>query len=117
MRNTYRYSKIYSGLEPEFIEGDVFKVIIPFATQNISDQATIQGTIQATNQADEKIKDLLEFCKVPRSRNEIQEFMNLSDRGHFRKTILNPLIKGGLLKPTIPDKPTSPNQKYYSEKR
>lgn len=117
VRNAYKYSKIYSGLDPEFIEGDIFKVIIPLATQNISDQATVQGTNQATNQVDEKIKGLLEFCKVPRSRAEIQGFMNLSNRGHFRKTILNPLIKGGLLKPTIPDKPTSPNQKYYSEKK
>jgi len=27
------------------------------------------------------------------------------------------LIKGGLLKLTMPDKPTSPNQKYYSKIR
>ena len=43
--------------------------------------------------------------------------MGFKHRGYFRRKILNPLIKGGLLKPTIPDKPTSPNQKYYSEKR
>jgi ATP-dependent DNA helicase RecG len=43
--------------------------------------------------------------------------MKLNNRGHFRTKILNPLIKGGLLKPTIPDKPRSPKQKYYSENR
>lgn len=125
VRNVYKYSKIYSGLDPEFIEGDIFRVVIPLATQNISEQgtiqatnqATIQATIQATTKDDEEINNLLEFCIVPKTRNEIQEFMNLGNRGHFRKNILNPMIKGGLLKLTVPDKPTSPNQRYYSEKR
>ena len=29
VRNLYKYTKIYSGGEPELIEGDVFKTIIP----------------------------------------------------------------------------------------
>ncbi len=29
VRNLYKYSKIYSGKDPEFIEGDVFKIIVP----------------------------------------------------------------------------------------
>jgi len=29
VRNLYKYTKIYSGNEPELIEGDVFKTIIP----------------------------------------------------------------------------------------
>ena len=29
MRNTYRYTKMYSGGEPQFSEGDVFRIIIP----------------------------------------------------------------------------------------
>ncbi len=73
--------------------------------------------MQATNQADEGIIKLLKFCMIPRSRKEIQEFMNYSNRGYFRTIILNPLIKGGLLKLTMPEKPTSPKQKYYSENR
>ena len=46
----------------------------------------------------------------------MQQFMGLNNRGHFRQKILNPLIKGGLLKMTLPDKPTSRNQKYYSNR-
>ncbi|MBU3176522.1 hypothetical protein KPL47_09060 [Clostridium estertheticum] len=106
--NIYKYNKIYSGAEPIFIEGDIFKTIIPL---------TLQVTIQATMQADEEVKVLLEYCEIPRSRSEMQVFMVLANRDYFRKNILNPLIKGGLLKLTIPDKPTSPKQKYYSEKR
>ena len=29
MRNSYKYTMMYSGTEPEFIEGDMFKIIIP----------------------------------------------------------------------------------------
>ena len=29
MRNTYKYTKLYSGGTPEFIEGDVFRTVIP----------------------------------------------------------------------------------------
>ncbi|MCD5414174.1 MAG: AAA family ATPase [Clostridiales bacterium] len=103
VRNIYKYNKIYSGADPEFIEGDVFKTIIPL-------------TVQDTNQDNEGIKGLLEFCSTPRTREEMQQFMGLNNRGHFRKKILNPLIKGGLLKMTLPDKPTSRNQKYYSNR-
>ncbi len=108
VRNIYRYNRIYSGADPEFIEGDVFKTIIPLTTQ-----ATNQDTVQDTNQDNEDIKGLLEFCRTPRTREEMQQFMGLNNRGHFRKKILHPLIKGGLLKMTLPDKPTSRNQKYY----
>jgi len=58
----------------------------------------------------------LEFCEYPKSRSEIQNFVKIKDTKYFRKNILAPLIKEGLLKLTIPNKPTSPKQKYYSEK-
>jgi ATP-dependent DNA helicase RecG len=54
---------------------------------------------------------------VARSRQEIQDFLNIKDRRHFNNRYLNPLVKGGLLKLTNPEKPTSPNQKYYSDVR
>lgn len=72
---------------------------------------------QVSDQADEEIRILLEFCRTPRKLLEIQEFMNYKHRTYFRKKLLNPLIKGGLLKLAIPEKSTSPKQKYYSEDR
>ena len=29
VRNIFKYSKYYSGEEPEFVEGDVFRIIMP----------------------------------------------------------------------------------------
>lgn len=36
MRNCYKYTKLYSGAEPEFIEGDVFEIIIPLTTGSMT---------------------------------------------------------------------------------
>lgn len=104
VRNLYKYTRIYSGGDdPQLLEGDVFKIIIP---------VTPQATPQAEN---DKINALLEYCIEPRSREGIQTFMGLKDRKHLRLEILNPLIQEGKHLLTIPEKPTSPNQKYYSK--
>lgn len=115
VRNIYKYNKIYSGAEPVFIEDDIFKTIIPLQPAD-SDQASMHVTMQA-EELDREIEKILEFCSEAKSRSEIQEYLGYKNRDYFRKNILNPLIKGGLLHLTIPDKPTSPNQKYYSEHR
>ena len=39
--------------------------------------------------------------------------LGLSNRDYFRKSYLQPAIEAGLVALTIPDKPTSRNQKYY----
>lgn len=118
VKNIVKYNRIYSGADPVFLEEDVFRTIIPL-TMHVSDQATPQATPQAIPQAETEVdedrtREILEFCKTPRTRQEIQNHIEIKDPKDFRKRILNPLIKGGLLKLTIPDKPTSPNQKYYA---
>lgn len=115
VRNIYKYNKIYSGADPEFIEGDVFKTIIPLVAPAITPAATPAAT-PAEVDSDERTRDILEYCKKPRSRQEIQDFIGIKSARDFRKRVLNPLVKGGLLKRTIPESPTSPNQKYYSDR-
>ncbi|MHC5310616.1 Fic family protein [Myroides sp. LJL116] len=39
--------------------------------------------------------------------------LGLANRDYLRKTYLQPAIEKGLVALTIPDKPTSGNQKYY----
>ena len=34
VRNLYKFTKIYSGGEPEFTDGDIFKTIIPIGLSN-----------------------------------------------------------------------------------
>jgi len=56
--------------------------------------------------------DLLEFCKIPKSREEIADFIGKTQY-YAVKTVVTPLVNSGKLKMTIPDKPKSKNQKYY----
>ncbi len=46
-------------------------------------------------------------------REYLQEKLGLKDRKNFRINYLNHAIEIGLVSLTIPDKPTSINQKYY----
>ena len=53
VRNLFKYSKYYSGKEPQFVEGDVFKIVVPldekFTGENPT-QSTAQSTTQLTTQ-------------------------------------------------------------------
>ena len=55
---------------------------------------------------------LLEFCADPKSRDEMQAYIDVSSRSHFSKYYLKPLLSSGKLEMMFPDKPKSTNQKY-----
>ena len=123
MRNSYKFTKLYSGGEPTFTEdGDVFKIIIPLnpaATVSAGPNTSATGKSKSTYVNGEEIKltldqlnNLLLFCEEPRSRSEIQGYLEIKSRDYFRNNVLVPLLEAGLLDMTIPDKPKSSKQKY-----
>lgn len=86
MRNTYKYTQIYSGKEPAFVEGDVFRITIPLsevATAAIGPVMTTQVTTQ--DKADQ-FSALIEFCSKPRSKKELMAHLGFANANHFRKT-------------------------------
>lgn len=54
---------------------------------------------------------IVDFCVVPRTRDEIVSFVGKS-KNYVMAQIVNPLIERGFLRLTMPDKPKSPYQKY-----
>ncbi len=60
------------------------------------------------------VYDLLAFCKTPRTRKEICDYLGLSSMSYAIQIYIMPLVEQGLIKLTIPDKPKSPKQLYYS---
>ena len=59
IRNLYKYTKLYSGGEPELIEGDIFKTIIPLPMT--SEKQANNERMQANNTSERKriIRDYL----------------------------------------------------------
>lgn len=56
--------------------------------------------------------ELLRFCAVPRSRQEIAEFLGIKSVPYALKAHVMPLVEQGLITLSIPDKPKSPKQRY-----
>lgn len=59
--------------------------------------------------------ELLLFCKTPRTRKEICEFLGLNSMTYAMQTRVMPLVEQGLIKMSIPDKPKSSKQLFYCE--
>jgi ATP-dependent DNA helicase RecG len=52
------------------------------------------------------------FCDVPRAMADIMSDLGLTHRTFFRRTHLEPLVRGGVLRMTHPDQPNHPDQAY-----
>lgn len=59
-------------------------------------------------------KDLLVFCKEPRSRREIIDYLAISSAQYALRRYLEPLVERGAIRLTIPEKPKSPRQRYVA---
>ena len=57
VRNLFKYSKFYSGNDPEFIEGDIFKIIVPLDEGNREEQTTqsVTQTTQSVTQTTQSV--------------------------------------------------------------
>jgi len=63
---------------------------------------------------DEVAMDLIQFCKTPRTRQDIAGYLGISSVSYAIQTYVTPLVKAGQIQLTIPDKPRSPKQLYFS---
>lgn len=107
---------------PEFTSGSFFSAIfspMPIAGKEESGEKTRRqpaSTPQVPRRYPASTQQVVNILKAAlaelKSRDELQEAAGLKDRENFRKNYLKPLIEDGLLEPTIPDKPSSPKQRY-----
>lgn len=131
VRNITNYSEIYSGKEPIFEEGDIFKATVPLV--KVLNEMTIKDvnkmTVKELNTSvigskapdkapdnlNEMIKKIILYCQEPKSAIQIMSELNYKNIKRFRRDYIKPLVEKGILKMTNPDKPTSKNQKYTSK--
>lgn|GEM_PF-5409097 len=58
--------------------------------------------------------EILEFCRTPRTSDEIGELINVGTKYRVTSDYLRPLIKSGKICLTIPEFPTSNFQRYVN---
>lgn len=73
------------------------------------------GTKLALSQ--KEIRTILEMCLYENTLTQIIASLNFSDRTKFKRKYINPLISEELLAMTVPDKPNSRFQKYYTTEK
>lgn len=59
-------------------------------------------------------ENLLDFCKTPRTRQEIADFLGVKTVFYAMQHYVKPLLAAGQLRMTMPDKPKSSKQTYYA---
>ena len=91
-------------------QNEIIKTILE---ENDRDQDRVQVREQVVGLV--TVGEIIEYCKLPRTRTEIQDYCGLVSRRSFNENHLKPMLEAGILKITIPDKPNSKNQRYYSE--
>lgn len=94
----------------EIIRDSLMKVtVVGRATDQDSDQVSDQVSDQ-DNSPVERLLSVLGSDVL--SAAELMQRLGLSHKPTFRKNYLNPAIEQGLIERTIPDKPSSRNQRY-----
>lgn len=76
--------------------------------------ASIQKEITHINAYVNKLLNVMDY-NIPISSNEIMKKLKLKSKESFRENYLNPALDSGIIKMTLPDKPTSKNQMYYRD--
>ncbi len=95
----------YNLKEPQFADERGSFIVTFYKAGNIS---KVEPEAEVTN-------DLLVFCRTPRTRQEICEYLGLSSITYAIQTHVMPLVESGKIKMSNPDKPKSPKQLFYSE--
>ena len=102
---------------PEFYnERGSFKVVFKNSLDLSGEQVSVQVSEQVSNFIF-KYKELLEYCKNPKSAKEIRKYLNIKNRNYVNSKILKPLIQLDLLEYTNKSHVKSSNQKYITKIR
>ncbi len=104
-------------MKPKLIEDTILNQVT-LKLDMVKDESVAKVTMSVPKTAKEGGKTVqdkvVEFCKKPKSLAEIMEHLGFTSRPKFKKRYFDEMLVSGLIKRTIPDKPSSPKQKYYS---
>ncbi len=110
----YKYQKeYYSAISQSNskVESTPFILFMLHMINNVLDELLSKDTLE---EHDEYIKRLLSVMEydVPYKAKELQKKLGLKSASGFKRNYIEPAMELGLIAMTIPDKPTSRNQRY-----
>ena len=106
----------YNAISKSHINGNS-NIFVEFMLRMIDETLSdiIESSEKESKNISEHVNRLLDVMDydIPISANEIMARVGIKSKETLRGSYLNPAIKNGLIKMTLPDKPNSKNQKYY----
>ena len=101
--------------EPTFRNSSgAFMVILSNAASTVAPSLSpAKGQSSVTANA----KNLVDFCRVPRTRAEIRDYLGISSAQYALQRYLEPLVRSGVIRMTLPDKPRSRHQQFIAADR
>ena len=106
------YTETY---KPEFSSTATdFRVILKNVNYQLSQKNLISDQVSDQVKSQDTLHAVLDFCMTEKSKQEICSFIGYRNLTYFTRKYLNPLLKSGQIKMTIPDKPNSRNQRYIT---
>lgn len=101
-----RMMQEYDLQQPEFIEERGSFIVKLY--KDVMEQTAVE-----MDRVDNR--ELLLFCKTPRTRKEISDYLGLNSVTYAIQTRVMPLVERGIIKMSIPEKPKSPKQLFYCD--
>lgn len=115
---TIRRELAQAGMpEPEFRDERGTFVVCFRKAAEATEPAVVGGVVGGTvnsivHGGETPEEKLLQFCSVPRTRQEIAKFLKIKSVPYAITTYVTPLVEKGLLTLSLPEKPRSPKQRY-----
>jgi ATP-dependent DNA helicase RecG len=107
-------------LEPESIDNQLNELFMSVLPAGLSNQAGNQAGAQANAPVIRLLPHdftLLRAATQPQSREYMLQQLRLSNNRKNYLRFMHPLIQMGWLAMTLPHKPTSPHQQYYTTRK
>ena len=98
------------GLPAPVFENRRNEFVVTFYNSPISAPTDVEQETPNRNQGN----GLLDYCKTPRTRKEIADFLGIKTVFYVMQRYIQPLLDNGKLAMTIPDRPSSKKQKFYT---
>ncbi|SMM98832.1 ATP-dependent DNA helicase [uncultured Candidatus Thioglobus sp.] len=92
-------------------QGLKFSENIDTASYN-SNKGIKQGLSYNVEKITQEQMDILKKCAYENTATDLMKILKRTNKTKFRQIILTPLIEYGFFELTLPEKPTSPKQKY-----